>query len=1271
MFLFFIFVILVVTSGASHFAHVTKEKELEQILCHNSSSLDEDTHLVLSTDITHIIDNVSFCIINTTYSLTLTSHPSQKQAVINCSNNGSTMQPTTGFAFINIHNLSLHRLVWSGCGGFLSGSSSVLQIINSTESSVYFTQNQSAVLVIFGVDVLLIQNVNITSYHGFSILAINPLNALMDTLDIRSSLFMVAPAHKTRSSFGSGILLLFTDGLENESSETHTVTVNNTKINGNWEQVTVVECLTDLQYMSDKFPVVNAAGLTVLYTQKKFLSNVTIRHTHFSGNFESISGAILTLHYKTNKGKTMVYDCNLGHNNDIINGERCEKYGASLAFITIDIPSSFSNPLIIDRCKFTNDDFSVLKTGYNAVYIGVFEPTYNSNITVIVNNSIFVRNRISSFTTGACIYAKTYYSHENHQYKVLNIVLTNINASNNTLTNVRIANSRNAVFSIQNLAALRIGGVSNFYDNYGSVFKVIDTKIELSGNLTFLRNRAESGAAFNLNGNTHFYPEVPGNEYNVTFIDNVAVTKGGAIYANDDTSNLCIFQMLSNKTKMTFINNTAGKSGSSIYSNNMFQCDRSGSGQLQKTKQSLSLYNLTFTFVSSSHLHDISTPSFTLELCKTEKFHLSQIKSDKSLHIYTKPIYPGQTLMLPLCAKDLYRPNLIMDYAMVSFAIGLPIDAPSNTGPAWSISTNDANHALSNNNQCNIVNITLLKLHNKPNRRDDLLVISSVSTNSSVGVKLDKLSDCPIGFTLDLKIGKCVCLDFLNKIGIKPKDCWIFHSVFNIPRPPFAWIGPMTYNKSTLAYDNRTVIGAAETCSIFCNFDNSSRFSSDSVFVVNSTTVTVTDDDQKYPHKTHSLCLANREGLLCSQCSPGYSVVFGSDECKKCSNWWLLMIIVYTISGPILIYLLYALKLTLTTGTLNGIIFFVQVIGVFDLRPSPYTIASTLVKSIILLEPNFSLCFYDGMTEIMKSFFCALYPLYLISILLFLIVLSRFSVQLSNRISGSSIQVLVTVVHLSFSTLFLSIMDVFASINVYTNTNETQIVWFRDATKEYGKGSHLILMIITSLVVGPILGIYMTVLLAGRPLMRINYKIREYIRPVYEAIHAPYKRNREFFFVSRLAVVIFIYTLYVLSRGRNLLVSYATASPILTTYTALEGLARPFKRMSLNIFNFILLSLMSVLYGTEWYFIAKCQYIQLVLVTDVLYGIVTLFLTGVIILHLLWVTGLLDKLKIKCQGYWHHLSLEQYEETSHRTDNLSGSFFEPYDRVREPLLSPS
>ena len=73
-------------------------------------------------------------------------------------------------------------------------------------------------------------------------------------------------------------------------------------------------------------------------------------------------------------------------------------------------------------------------------------------------------------------------------------------------------------------------------------------------------------------------------------------------------------------------------------------------------------------------------------------------------------------------------------------------------------------------------------------------------------------------------------------------------------------------------------------------------------------------------------------------------------------------------------------------------------------------------------------------------------------------------------------------------------------VYIYTNTSDIPLrVWQNDGAVEYGKGGHLILMIITGVVVDSILLTYLTVLLAGRPLMRIN-KAREYLRPIYEAI---------------------------------------------------------------------------------------------------------------------------------------------------------------------------
>ena len=89
-----------------------------------------------------------------------------------------------------------------------------------------------------------------------------------------------------------------------------------------------------------------------------------------------------------------------------------------------------------------------------------------------------------------------------------------------------------------------------------------------------------------------------------------------------------------------------------------------------------------------------------------------------------------------------------------------------------------------------------------------------------------------------------------------------------------------------------------------------------------------------------------------------------------------------------------------------------------------------------------------------------------------LIILSCYSTWISNRISHSSIQVLVTVVHLSFSKLLLMhmIVDMFSYADVNTNTSSTPLkVWYNDGTLIYGSYAHMTLMIITSIMVGALL----------------------------------------------------------------------------------------------------------------------------------------------------------------------------------------------------------
>ena len=105
--------------------------------------------------------------------------------------------------------------------------------------------------------------------------------------------------------------------------------------------------------------------------------------------------------------------------------------------------------------------------------------------------------------------------------------------------------------------------------------------------------------------------------------------------------------------------------------------------------------------------------------------------------------------------------------------------------------------------------------------------------------------------------------------------------------------------------------------------------------------------------------------------------------------------------------------------------------------------------------------------------------------------------------------------------------------------------------------------------------------------------------------------------------------------------------------------------MSLNIFNFVLLSVSSVVYGSSWYFIKKEQDQGVIILVTILNLVTTGSLVGIAVAHLPWVNTLLRNMSNFIKNCWFRQSQQKQEDFSH----MSGSFFEPYDRVREPLLS--
>ena len=667
------------------------------------------------------------------------------------------------------------------------------------------------------------------------------------------------------------------------------------------------------------------------------------------------------------------------------------------------------------------------------------------------------------------------------------------------------------------------------------------------------------------------------NGLEATFTGNVALTDGGAIYAYNGITSECMFTPIDANGTMLFINNSATYSGNSIFSNNLYNCSTMqnfNASMAKKFYQDLS-HNTLF---NDTNNQQVSTAASQQEIC------LDDAKG-------TIVVYPGIIIHFPMTIFDGFDQltgsdvslNLVtFDANNIKSAVFFPSNNWYNTPKIITLPAKN----------CTMINVTICKRTEKdgPFLFAHLQMSFSKVSLSSHFTLVPK--DCPVGFKFDESTHKCECSHVLHKIDYE-HVCKISSNSFN----PLITIQLVTRFSSHSNWigtlNNGTVFGVSPYCYIYCRY----KISYDT-FVINDSvrinTTVMKVDSSNFDDKV-SLCLDNREGPLCSQCTSGYSATFGSNQCAKCSNWWLLTLIVYGLAGASLIYLLYALNLTLTTGKLNGIIFYSQILyNTNTLLHYHNAVDDGLVKFIyfssrgilLLINLNISfdipLCFYDGMTELWKSGLALLFPVYLLSIVIGLVIISRYSVKLSNRIANSSIQVLVTVVHLSFSTLLTSLFDVFTPVYIYTNTSDVPlVVWQNDGTVEYGKGGHLILMIVTGLIVSTILTTYLTVLLAGRPLMKIN-RVREYLRPIYEAIHAPYKPNKEFFFSFSLIFIALTYLITAVFTGTYPNLGIAAGVAVTCLYMNIVGFSHPFKSMCLNALNTVIHSVIIIVSCSFW-----------------------------------------------------------------------------------------
>ena len=360
--------------------------------------------------------------------------------------------------------------------------------------------------------------------------------------------------------------------------------------------------------------------------------------------------------------------------------------------------------------------------------------------------------------------------------------------------------------------------------------------------------------------------------------------------------------------------------------------------------------------------------------------------------------------------------------------------------------------------------------------------ISETSSDPLAKVIKVNIESCPIGFPLEKDT--CVCRSELNLPSI---TCDINSQM--ITRDGDMWIGYQNDSDCLIVYPN-------------CPFDYCNVGTV--LFKINS---------------PEPQCLHNRSGLLCGQCAEGLSLMLGSNQCGQCTNNYIVLIIPFAFAGIALVAFVIALNLTVSVGTINGLMFYANIVKIYEpifLPNGPVKLLSQFI-SWLNLDLGIEACFFEGMDSCIKTWLQFIFPAYVWFLQILIIILSRYSSKVVRLVGRQIIPVLATMILLSYTKLIRTVFKAlfFTNIQCTGDKNITLLRWYIDANVQYVGGyCHLPLFLFSLIVLILLIIPYTCYLLAiplfEGPLSKYMCCCQQYMKPFFDAYGGPYKDKCRF-----------------------------------------------------------------------------------------------------------------------------------------------------------------
>ena len=631
--------------------------------------------------------------------------------------------------------------------------------------------------------------------------------------------------------------------------------------------------------------------------------------------------------------------------------------------------------------------------------------------------------------------------------------------------------------------------------SFGGAIQALDAKINITGNDSFTQNLAtvNGGALALAEGSVVYICKTA----LLTFVENIATSFGGAIFVEDNSAHCsydwnlngfigingpteyqcsylydlprCIISKLASfkdKINISFSSNSA-MAGSAIFGGEIDETVSNIRFHYYEEEQYPMIGDL-FHYLINVNIDDTNNGS-SISSTPNRVCGCINGQPDCKHSLYKVSVYPGQTVGVSLVAVG-QRKGTVPSTITAQYV--------SDDGATF----RDFQSTQTSNPTCTELYYTIFS-----QRETEVIKLNAEGTCGAEGIPLSVnviLLDCPIGFTLNRSTNQCVCDEWLQRYT---NSCNIDNGEITRIGSDDFWVGVDNTNGTEgLILHPHCPFDYCTTDTIHFTLVDSNGIPVENGTESNSNHKNATLDDTQVSTENNissdaivnnTQCNYNRAGLLCGKCQKNFSLVFGSSKCLKCSNSYLSLLIVFALAGVILVIFLLILKLTVAVGTINGLIFYANIVSVnrAQLFPSGETNILTVFIAWVNLDLGIETCFFDGMDAYSKAWLQYAFPIYVWALVGAIILASHHSTRIVRSLGNNPVAVLATLFLLSYAKLLRSIINPLY-VTFLDYPSDTEAVWLVDGNVNYLKGKHIPLFL-TSLLALFLLFIPFTLLL--------------------------------------------------------------------------------------------------------------------------------------------------------------------------------------------------